>query len=287
MKKIILIGLIGWQISCFAQTNTLPISGNVGIGTLSPDQKLTIKGGIGFDWNSSDKKLYSPSDGVLEWMTHDLAGEKGFAVSHQGTKRVFLNINGNSYLNGGNVGIGTTNPAARLQVAGGDASIAGVNYSYTGAQARLWLGDNAGAGGVNIAAEYDYGLKISLAGVSNAFNIKQFSGNVGIGTTNPGSYKLAVEGTIGARKLKVTQNSWADMVFKRGYKLMPLSTLSNYIIENGHLPEVPTEKQVKGKDIDVAETQTLLLRKIEELTLYIIEQDKKINYLMRNQRKYK
>ncbi len=68
---------------------------------------------------------------------------------------------------------------------GGDASIVGANYTYTGAQARLWMGDNAGGSGLNIAAEYDYGLKISLAGISNAFNIKQYTGNVGIGTTSP------------------------------------------------------------------------------------------------------
>ena len=93
--------------------------GNVGIGTDAPDQKLTIKGGgIGFDNNSVDKKLYSPLDGVLEWSTHDRAANHGFAVSHQGERRVYLNINGNSYLNGGNVGIGTTNPTDMLTVAG-------------------------------------------------------------------------------------------------------------------------------------------------------------------------
>ncbi|MEF8768340.1 MULTISPECIES: hypothetical protein [Candidatus Accumulibacter] len=62
--------------------------------------------------------MYSPKDGLLEWMTHDAAGEHGFAVSHQGQARVYLNTNGNSYLNGGNVGIGMTTPAQKLIVQG-------------------------------------------------------------------------------------------------------------------------------------------------------------------------
>lgn len=93
--------------------------GNVGIGTSSPNQQLAITGGIGFaNQNSTDKKLYSPSDGVLEWMTNSAAGLHGFAVSNQGTQVVHLNTSGNSFLNGGNVGIGTTLPTALLHVAG-------------------------------------------------------------------------------------------------------------------------------------------------------------------------
>jgi len=184
---------------------------------------------------------------------------------------------GTMFLNNNNVGIGTNNPESKLHVAG-DFKV--TNGSATWYNLHIW---SDGVSSYIQSNGDEEGLHIK----SNAANKIILESNVGIGTTNPGSYKLAVEGTIGARKLKVTQNTWADIVFKKGYKLMPLSILSNYIIENGHLPEVPTEKQVKGKDIDVAETQTLLLRKIEELTLYIIEQDKKINYLMRNQRKYK
>jgi hypothetical protein len=104
-------------------------AGLVGIGTTAPDQKLTIKGGgIGFDHNSADKKLYSPADGVLEWMTHDWATEKGFAVSHQGQKRVFLNV-----------GIGTVNPTAKLEIAdAGNASLRlGISNNASNAHAQI------------------------------------------------------------------------------------------------------------------------------------------------------
>ena len=68
--------------------------------------------------NASDKKLYSPTDGELQWMTHSSAGAHAFSVSHQGTRYVYLDVSGNSYLNGGNVGIGITNPSNKLQVSG-------------------------------------------------------------------------------------------------------------------------------------------------------------------------
>jgi hypothetical protein len=95
-----------------------PNWGNIGIWTTAPDQKLTIKGGgIGFDNNSADKKLYSPADGDLEWMTNNWATQHGFAISSQGTKAVYLNTSWNSYLNGGNVGIWTAWPNRKLDVA--------------------------------------------------------------------------------------------------------------------------------------------------------------------------
>ena len=106
---------------------------------------------------------------------------------------------------------------------------------------------------------------------------------VGIGTTSTGPYKLAVEGIIGARKIKVTQSSpWADYVFNEEYALIPLLELENYIKNNNHLPEMPSAKEVRENGIDVGDTQVLLLKKIEELTLYIIDQQKRIDRLEKN-----
>ena len=97
----------------------LSAEGRVGIGTFSPPQQLSLTGGIGFaNHNATDKKLYSPTDGVLEWMTHDWAPTKGFAISHQGDQRIFLASSGDSFLNGGRVGIGTPTPQGTLDVNG-------------------------------------------------------------------------------------------------------------------------------------------------------------------------
>ena len=94
---------------------------------------------------------------------------------------------------------------------------------------------------------------------------------VGIGTNDPGSYKLAVEGKIGARGVDVKVGSWADFVFEEDYALKPLAEVATFIKENKHLPDVPSEAEVLEKGIDIAKMDAILLQKIEELTLYIIE----------------
>lgn len=105
-----------------------------------------------------------------------------------------------------------------------------------------------------------------------------YNGNVGIGTDNPGNYKLAVEGTICARKVRVTEAPfWSDFVFEADYKLMSLAEVEAYITQNGHLPGIPSASDVKQDGVDLVEMNALLLQKIEELTLYVIELEKKID----------
>ena len=105
-----------------------------------------------------------------------------------------------------------------------------------------------------------------------------FNSSVGIGTTNitDVNYKLFVETGIRTRKVKVDQVSWADHVFKPEYKLRPLAEVESFIRRNNHLPEVPSEKEVKENGVDLGENQVTLLKKIEELTLYLIDQNKEI-----------
>jgi len=97
-------------------------------------------------------------------------------------------------------------------------------------------------------------------------------GNVGIGTTQLSSYKLAVEGRIAARGVKVTVGTFADYVFDSTYQLRPLASLQQYINQNKHLPGIPSAEEVK-KDggIELGEMNVKLLEKIEELTLYVID----------------
>lgn len=90
---------------------------------------------------------------------------------------------------------------------------------------------------------------------------------------------LAVKGNIWAMKLKITQDGWADYVFDSSYRLRPLQEVEQFISRNKHLPDVPSAAQVKKDGLNVGDNQATLLRKIEELTLYLIEQDKKIKQL--------
>jgi len=103
-------------------------------------------------------------------------------------------------------------------------------------------------------------------------------GNIGIGVQNP-LYKLTVDGTISAREILVTQEQWADFVFERSYKLMSLVDLEKFILDNQHLPNVPCNEEVQKNGVKVSEMQSILLRKIEELTLYVIELKKEIDGL--------
>lgn len=150
----------------------------------------------------------------------------------------------------------------------------GTNIGIIGSDAAI-SGNDAANFGIHVYGVKD--LEFSTGGVSKRMVIKG-SGNVGIGTANPPiNYKLAVAGKIIAEELKVqAQSAWPDYVFKSTYQLTPLPELEKFIKANQHLPEVPSAKEVMKNGIEVGANQTLLLKKIEELTLYIIEQDKQL-----------
>ena len=111
------------------------------------------------------------------------------------------------------------------------------------------------------------------------------NGNVGIGTinTNDVSYKLFVETGIRTRKVKVDQATWADYVFEPSYKLPSLEEVESFIKQHKHLPDVPSARDVQKEGLNLGDNQALLLKKIEELTLYAIDQNKKLEIeILRN-----
>ncbi|MEH6681041.1 MAG: hypothetical protein V7724_10870 [Sediminicola sp.] len=101
------------------------------------------------------------------------------------------------------------------------------------------------------------------------------SGNLGIGTTDPGSYRLAVNGKIRAKEIKV-EAEWADYVFFQDYPLPTLREVEEHIQKNGHLINIPSATEVKDSGIELGNMNRLLLEKIEELTLYILMQEKRL-----------
>lgn len=101
-----------------------------------------------------------------------------------------------------------------------------------------------------------------------------FSGKVGIKTTTPGAYDLAVNGKIRSQEIKVETTGWPDYVFDEEYKLQPLSDTEQFIKVNGHLPDVPKASLAEAEGISLGEMNKILLKKIEELTLHLIEKDK-------------
>lgn len=118
-------------------------------------------------------------------------------------------------------------------------------------------------------------LELATRG-SNEFMGNQFiDGNLGIGILNPKN-KLDVNGTIHSQEVKVDMNGWSDFVFTKEYNLPTLKEVEKQIKENGHLKNIPSEKEVLENGINLGEMNAKLLQKIEEMTLYIIEQNKQI-----------
>ena len=126
--------------------------------------------------------------------------------------------------------------------------------------------------------EYHNGVRYTAMSIMN--------GNVGIGTTAAPKYKLDVLGTIRANEIKVTAQT-ADFVFEPDYNLRPLNEVEAFVKENKHLPEIPSAKQMEADGVNVAEMNKLLLQKVEELTLYAINQEMEIRKLKYKEIDYK
>jgi hypothetical protein len=117
------------------------------------------------------------------------------------------------------------------------------------------------------------------------------SDNVQIGTVKPtasqfinttsGEHNISVNGWVVAKKVMVQTTDWADHVFEENYPLATLEQVESFIKENKHLPEIPSEKEVLENGIDTGEMNRLLLQKVEELTLYVIKQQKQIDEILK------
>ena len=88
--------------------------------------------------------------------------------------------------------------------------------------------------------------------------------------------QLNNDGLLRAREIKVDQATWADYVFQPNYELMPLNKLKEFIAQNGHLPNVPSAEKIESDGVNLGETARITMEKVEELTLYLIEQQEQL-----------
>jgi len=229
----------------------------VGMGFLKSSNTFAIQNGPN---NTSSKGIFLAPNGFVgignsnPEYTLDITGE-----ARIGFTRLFINTSGVLYSDGNNMAMFH------------NGGYIFANKSNT--QNRAIIESN---GSLNLYAPSGGGAAIRFSTIGDSYIN---TGNLGIGTINPGNYKLAVEGTIGARRVKVQQGSWADFVFHPDYQLPSLQYVESFIRDHQHLPDIPSEKEVNENGLDLGDMNKKLLQKVEELTLYIIDLRKEMDQL--------
>ena len=204
----------------------------------------------------------------------------------------------------GSVGMGTTAPAQRLHISGGNLRIDNPISGGQGTDGRIIFGDNniyiSGQNNPNYQG-FELSNKLRIGTNFSGYNANGFEllvpggamirrlsieEKLYVGTKNRiensmGNFTMVVEGKLGAREIEVKMGSWADYVFEEKYNLKSLNELEDFIKENKHLPNVPSESQVIEHGFSINEMAKIQMEKIEELTLYTIQQQKLIEQLIK------
>ena len=279
---------IGYESAMPSQAKSLIVSGLVGIGTFAPTAKLDVVGKIkaenlqlttGFN---TGYLLVSDNQGNASWVDPTTVNAGAWIR------------NGNNIYVGTDkkIGIGIETPAEPLHVSGNvlvtGAIKGGHNdwqslnlYGNTSATdgARIMIGNSSAANGgfIKMFAVGTTG-KIEFSNQNTVVMAIKANNDIVVGNpTQPSN--MFVNGEINANLVRVNTQEWYDCVFDKDYKLQPLSVVEAFINQHKHLPEIPSEAEVKADGIDVAQMNALLLKKVEELTLYVIELEKRVNGL--------
>ena len=248
----------------------------VGIGTANPEYKLDVRGQVQSRCANPYIRLYDTNT-VEEYHSQYIIGRDGYlqvqAMKGNNTWKTSMQLWPTIQYFPGNVGIDTTSPQYKLHVKGDIYTDIASDSNYA-----LTVRNRSGDGlGLDVFAGYGNtgGTVAKFRTELGIRMIIQENGNVGIGTENPQS-KLAVKGKITAQEVEITLDGWSDFVFADNYQLMSLGKLEQHIEEEKSLPGIPKEKEVVENGINLGEMQAKLLEKVEELTLYMIDQNKEL-----------
>jgi hypothetical protein len=254
-KSLLLAGLVllahcsysQWQYGT-GNTTAYFTTGNVGIGTNSPQSLLHVTGQIMGDVTNSPALVSKSTLGVV--------------IQQANIGNDFVSAGSYLTIFAHNIQFNGTNWIRRNQYSNTWATV--LNFGYYDIQ---FATSNGSQPANTIVTPTTY-LRLMA------------NGNLLIGKTSQSnsSYMLDVNGNVRANQV-VVNSSGADYVFEPGYRLMPLNQLGQYVHLNHHLPGVAPAQEMKDQGLNVSEAQTTLLKKVEELTLYVLEQQKQIDQL--------
>ncbi len=266
--------------------------GNVGIGTTSPSEKLTINAtdpAIRFLNAGTEKGFLQASGNNMRLGTYSSNTTGNIVFNIRGTDRMTI-------ADDGNIGLGISSPVGKFQVATGyEASLSTHGYLMLGTEGgsnlvldanEIMARTNGAAANLNLQNEGGNVYIGDPAAFSGAHRLgvdgnAVITGNMRIGTTvTPSGYKLAVDGKMICTEVLVRLvSNWPDYVFSKSYKRPGLDEVEDYIKKNNHLPGIPSAKEIESTGISLGEMQKMQMEKIEELTLYIIDLKKEIEKL--------
>jgi hypothetical protein len=282
-----------------AFTNLLGFkAGNVGIGTDDPSKaKLVVQGSVGqsiamFKKSASSAGISIAADWPeIYFNSYYNGGVKAMKAGYGGLIGVDP-VSGRIYFRTGDASAsandGPLTLTDRLDIeADGKVRInsAGVNSTFTVSKLAN-TDDVASFKGTDFFSHFAFGVNedtyIRGGKASSNVIIADLTNNVGVGTPNP-AYKLDVCGTMRAKEVRVA-TGWCDYVFADDYILKPLSEVETFIKENKHLPDVTKGSIIESEGLEVGKTSAQMIKKIEELTLYVIDLQKQVNELKKNQK---
>ena len=258
-------------------------NGNVGIGTSNPTNLQGWQRVLNVDGNGNSKIVSSTNSNfrVGLYSHSSWNGGGGFIGTESNHNLHFItNYDAKmSILTNGNVGIGTTNPTnlqgwQRVLNVDGNGNSKIVSSSNSNFRVGIYSHSTWGGTGAGIIGTESNHTLHFITNYDAKMSILT-NGNVGIGTTAPDA-KLAVRGDIHTQEVRVDLNGAVapDFVFEPDYKLRTLTETETYIKANKHLPEIPSATEMEQNGIELKTMNLKLLQKVEELTLYTIEQDK-------------